>query len=61
MKKVLSIIAVLFVMAAATPKLAIATTPCHTEIICGNACICCDFFDHVSWQEIYCGYSDLDQ
>lgn len=60
MKKILSTIAILFVMTAVIPTVANSTEPCHTEVICGHIVVSCDFFDHISWQEIYCGYSDLD-
>ena len=54
MKEILSIIAVLFVMAAITPKIANATEPCHVENMCDNYVVVCDAYDYVTWDEIYC-------
>ncbi len=58
MKKILSIIAVLFVMAAVVPKVAKANTPCQTVIMCGHYVLICDAYDYVIWDEIYCGLDE---
>jgi len=60
MKKFIVSLVLLSLVSSAVPKLAKAGTSCHTEIICGHYCVVCDFFDLVSWQEIYCGGSVLD-
>jgi len=59
MKKLISTLGILFLLAV-SPKMANAESGCHTEIICGHYCLCCDFYDHVIWSEIYCGGSELD-
>jgi hypothetical protein len=59
MKKILSIIALLFVLVAATPKVANATgEPCHVVNMCDNYVVVCDAYDYVTWDEIYCPPDD---
>lgn len=59
MKKILSIIAVLFVMTAGTPKVAKADVdPCYTHIMCGHIVVICCAYDYVIWDEIYCGLDE---
>lgn len=55
MKKLFSIIALLFVMTAVIPKVANAEgTPCHTEYMCDHIVVICDAYDYVIWDDIYC-------
>jgi len=54
MKKLFSIIAVLFVMAAAAPKVAHAAEGCVLKEFCGHMAVVCDDYDYVTWDDIYC-------
>jgi hypothetical protein len=59
MKKLLSILAVLFVMAV-SPTVATAQTPCHTGVLtCPDGSthivVYCDAQDWWTWSQIYCG------
>ncbi len=60
MKKSIALLAFLFVVFAMPMLVNAESENCHTEIICGHYCVCCDFYDHVIWSEIYCGGSELD-
>lgn len=55
MKKLLSIIALLFVMAAVVPKVANAVgTPCITVIMCDQYVMVCPGDDITPWISILC-------
>lgn len=54
MKKLLAIIAVLFVMAAIPKVIDAAEQPCVWKWFCGHRCLVCDAYDYVIWDEIYC-------
>jgi hypothetical protein len=60
MKKLIVSVVLLSVMSIGVPKMAIAAPNCKTVLICGHYCVVCDFFDYVTWQEIYCGGSVLE-
>jgi len=59
MKKILSIIAVLFVMAAVIPKVAnAADIPCVTIIMCDQYVVVCQGEDATAWVSILCDPSN---
>jgi hypothetical protein len=61
MKNLIASIVILSLFSFVVPNsVNAAERPCKTEVICGHIVVHCDFFDYVTWQEIYCGGSVLD-
>jgi hypothetical protein len=53
MKKLFSLIAVMFVMAA-VPEVTHATEPCQAIVLCDHIVVVCNWGDWDTWADIYC-------